>query len=99
MELNDHKRSFWEYITVGTVVGLAMILSMGLYAKRDHLQKSKLMMWELMTFRNRITTHLLEHRRPMELSAELPADPFGNAYQYNSKTGQVSSMTPGYQSW
>ena len=103
MELGKVKRSAWEYFFIGTVVGCSMLLSIGLYAKRDHLYKSRLMGLELLTLRNAVTAYTLEHRKhpssleeasgPWSMVHSPLSDPFGNLYQYDAKTGWVYSLT------
>ena len=99
MELKDARRSFWEYIVVGLVVGSALFLAAGLYAKRDFLCKSEMLRLELLMLRNRVVTHLLENKRLPENISLPPADPFGNFYRYNPKTGWVSTATHACREW
>ncbi len=99
MQLGKPKRSLWEKTFISLLVVSGLFLSVAIYAKWDFLCKAKLLRLELLTLRNGVITQLLENKKVPEKIKLPPADPFGNRYQYNSKTGWVSSTTEQVEGW
>lgn len=103
------KRSGWEYFTICCMVVCSLLMSLTLYAKRDQVFKERLMHWDLLALRNYTMAYMLEHRRyPSDLNVLKEKwdvkifpkqDPFGRVYQYDAKTGWVSSGTGAYRQW
>ena len=101
--LIQKQRHGWEIVVIALVVTSAMWMTIALYSKRDQVFKERLLINELMTLRNFITATILEHRQIPSSIVHSPSssslDPFGNAYHYDPKTGQVFSTTAGYKNW
>lgn len=94
MKPGNMQRSGWEYFTIVCVVVSGILLSAALYAKRDQVFKERLRTLELMTHRNYVIAYTLEYRKhPPDLtgSGAPKTDPFGDPYQYDEKSGWVSS--------
>lgn len=98
VELKTKKRPAWESAVIFLTVAVSLWMTVALYAKRDRVFKERLLIYELMTFRNQVAADLLVHRKKPE-TMTLPMDPCGHPYQYNPETGWVSSSTPSYRHW
>lgn len=102
MRLGRKTRPAWEYVAVVSLVGVVLWLSLALYAKRDGIFKGKLLMRELAFLRNHVMIHILTHKTlPASLTVlvQEAADPFGEPYHYNPRTGRCTSVSQGYENW
>ena len=97
-------RPFWEKCLLFLVLFASFSLSVALYAKKDTLQKSQILRWELMNHRQEVIAYLLDYRTlPKSLEAigkwTPLTDPLGHPYAYNPETGWVSSTTSQFTNW
>ncbi|OGQ16215.1 MAG: hypothetical protein A2W61_02600 [Deltaproteobacteria bacterium RIFCSPLOWO2_01_44_7] len=105
MELKRMNRSGWEYFLIISIVGFSLILSVGLYAKRDRVFKERLLILELSRLRSHVIAYMLEYKQhPSDLKLwtkdyGLKVDPFGNPYHYDPRSGWVSTTTPSHKHW